>query len=1172
MQNAPIPLNNQDSISENGFSLTKITSCVEGADALYLSEQADNAFICHVCLDEVRLKNLKSLIEYFNPDIEILVFPAWDCLPYDRVSPSTDILGKRLEALSYLKANQIRKNKVIILTTISAIAQKTLPKTELENAAFDISVRAFINPDKLQAFLVKNGFNRTNTVREPGEFAVRGGIIDIFPANIENPVRLDLFGNEVDSLKYFNPLDQMTIAPCVSLKLNPASEVFLNDETIARFKQKYRELFGANNREDTLYESISAGRKHAGMEHWLPLFYEEMSSFFDYLPPQTKLSIDQQFEASLSSHLEQVDDFYNARMDQAEIDRQSKREVSYKAIPEKLLYHDLMELYSFLKETFEAKQIVPFDDETKMSETVSSTKVKSFGDVRATDKDKLYESVYLFLKQHQEEKKKTFISCYSEGSRSRLIELFQNHGFDDLVDVDDWAAAQKLSRSKIGVIILPLEHGFKNSSFVFLSEQDIFGDRLTRPVRKKKDSENFISEASSLSEGDLVVHIQHGIGRYIGLENLKVAGASHDCVKLEYEGGDKLYVPVENIEMLTRYGSENAIHRLDKLGGQGWEARKSKVKKDLLEMAGELLKVAAARALKEGDVLEVPEGLYQEFVSRFPYTETEDQLTSIDAVIEDLHKGRPMDRLVCGDVGFGKTEVALRAAFVASMAGVQVAIVAPTTLLARQHYLEFTRRFKGLPIRVEQLSRLVSTKKANEVKQDLKDGKVEIVIGTHAVLAESIDFKQLGLLIVDEEQKFGVKQKERLKRLKENVHILTLTATPIPRTLQLALTGVRDLSLITTPPVDRLAVRTHAMPFDNVIIREALMREHFRGGQSFIVCPRISDLEAMEKKLKEIVPELKWIKAHGQMPTKTLEDRVTAYYEGKYDILLATNIIESGLDIPNANTMIVHRADLFGLSQLYQIRGRIGRSKIRGYAYLTYEPRKVLNKQAQERLRILETLDTLGAGFEIASHDMDLRGGGNLLGEEQSGHVKEIGIELYQKMLEEAVEDVKLSKEDDKDAAHQQQSLADYWSPQINLGTDVFIPESYIEDLNVRLSIYRRASNLKSDEEIGQFKAELIDRFGDIPKEVHNLLDTIQLKIMCKKLNIEKVEAGPTGAIISFRNNYFAKVGELLNYVQTKSGGVKLRPDQKLIFMKSWGNMDVRLKGITSVLTDLLSL
>lgn len=1172
MQQAEPILENPDNNEppHDAYRLKKVTSCVEGADALYLGRRSQESFLCHVCLDDARLKNLKSLLEYFYPDTIILEYPAWDCLPYDRVSPSTDILGKRLEALSYLKANQARQKNVIILTTTAAIAQKTLPKSELDNAAFDISMGSFINPEKLQSFLIKNGFNRTNTVREPGEFAVRGGIIDVYPANLENPVRIDLFGNEVDSLKYFNALDQMTIDKCESLKLNPASEVFLNETTISRFKQKYRELFGANNREDTLYESVSAGRKHAGMEHWLPLFYEEMNSFFDYLPPQTKLSLDHLYEASLSNHLEQVDDFYSARSEQAEFDKKAKREIGYKAIPGNLLYLDIATVFETLKDTFDAKVLVPFEDDAQETENVKSSKVKSFGDVRATDKDKLYEAVYIFLKSHQE--KKTLICCYSEGARSRLIELFAKHGFEDLVGLEEWSQVKKLSRSKIGVLILPLEHGFETENYLFLSEQDIFGDRLMRPVRKKKDSENFISEASSLSEGDLVVHIQHGIGRFIGLENLKVAGASHDCVKLEYDGGDKLYVPVENIEMLTRYGSENAAQRLDKLGGAGWEARKSKVKKDLLAMAGDLLQVAAARQLKEGEVLEVPEGLYQEFVSRFPYTETEDQLTSINAVIEDLHKGRPMDRLVCGDVGFGKTEVALRAAFVASMAGVQVAIVAPTTLLARQHYLEFTRRFKGLPIRVEQLSRLVKPKQANQTKQDIKDGKVDIVIGTHAVLADSINFKQLGLLVVDEEQKFGVKQKERLKKLKENVHILTLTATPIPRTLQLALTGVRDLSLITTPPVDRLAVRTHAMPFDNVIVREALMREHYRGGQSFIVCPRISDLDAMEEKLKEIVPDLKYIKAHGQMPTTTLEDRVTAYYEGKYDILLATNIIESGLDIPNANTMIVHRADLFGLSQLYQIRGRIGRSKIRGYAYLTYEPRKVLNKQAQERLRILETLDTLGAGFEIASHDMDLRGGGNLLGEEQSGHVKDIGIELYQKMLEEAVEDVKLAKSSNKDEAHQQQSLADYWSPQINLGTDVFIPEDYIQDLNVRLSIYRRASNLKSDEEIDYFKAELIDRFGEIPKEVHNLLDTIQLKIMCKALNIEKVEAGPTGAIISFRNNYFAKVGELLRYVQTKAGSVKLRPDQKLIFMKSWGNMDVRLKGITAVLTDLLSL
>lgn len=1147
-----------------------VYGCPEGADALYLIEQAQSGIIAHICLDDLRLRNLKNLIRFFDSSIEILEFPSWDCLPYDRVSPSKEIIGQRLNTLSVLKHNPERQNKRIILTTIAALTQKTLPKYMLDNASFALKAGSFVNPDKLRDFLARNGFIQSNTVREPGEFAVRGGIIDIFAPNEENPVRLDLFGNEIESVKYFDAVSQLTTDTCDGLSLNPASEVFLNEETIARFRQNYRALFGANNKEDPLFEAISAGRKQAGMEHWLPLFYEELHSLDDYLTPNTAISFDPQSGPAVTARFDQISDFYEARLEQAATEAKTGQTISYKATPKGELYLDQHALEEILKERpgrLEKLHQFSSPHEDNAQDWGGRT-LKGFGDVRANDKDRLYEHVYTYLKHEQEQKRKTIICAYSEGSRDRLISLFEKHDVQELTPLNTAADIDKMSRAKIGVILLSLEHGFKNKAFTFVTEQDIFGDRLTRPVRKKKDSENFISEASSLQENDLVVHIQHGIGRFKSLHTLKVAGASHDCVMVEYEGGDRLYVPVENIEVLSRYGSEESLHRLDKLGGQGWEARKAKVKKDLLEMAGELLKVAAARELKEAEPLAVAEGLYQEFASRFPYIETEDQLRSIEAVLEDLNRGRPMDRLVCGDVGFGKTEVALRAAFVASMAGVQVAIVAPTTLLARQHYIEFTKRFKNMPIRIEQLSRLVKGKKAESVKQELRDGKVDIVIGTHALLAESIKFKHLGLLVVDEEQKFGVKQKERLKKLKENIHILTLTATPIPRTLQLALTGVRDLSLITTPPVDRLAVRTHAMPFDPVIVREALMREHYRGGQSFIVCPRVSDLEELNKKLEEIVPELKWVRAHGQMPTTALEDRVTAFYEGQYDILLATNIIESGLDIPNANTMVVHRADLFGLSQLYQIRGRIGRSKTRGYAYLTYNPKKHLTKQAQERLRVLETLDSLGAGFEIASHDMDIRGGGNLLGEEQSGHVRDIGIELYQKMLEEAIEETK----NEKSAGDEGISWEDYWSPQINLGTDVFIPDAYIEDLNVRLSIYRRASSLRSEEEMDYFRSELIDRFGPIPKEVDNLLDSIALKIKCKSLNIEKIEAGPTGAIMSFRNNQCDFVEALLGYVQQKAGSVKLRPDQRIVFIKSWGKPEQRVKGVHQALDDLASL
>ncbi len=1140
-----------------------------GASACFLAEQAKTSVVCYVCSDHEGLINTAELITFFNPNCDVLLFPEWDCLAYDRISPSNDVIGKRIATLQKLKAETARQQGLIILTTVAALSQKVLPKNALQTGLQELKAGGFVNPEKLAHFLVENGFNKTDTVREPGEFAVRGGVIDIFPASSEYPVRLDLFDHEIESLKYFDPATQITQGHCDSISLNPASEIFLTEETIARFRKNYRELFGAIQKgEDILFESISEGKKHQGMEHWQPLFYEKMERLKDYLPAKTKFYFAHQFDNALSASIENIKDFYDARLDQAEMEKKAGHEVTYKPIPLGLLYDDVSSVMSAL-DAFDLCLFSPFKnphDETA-KQSFEAFSIKSFSDNKTKETNELYASVALYLKTFQEQKKKTFISCFSDGSRKRLIKSFEENGFDNCEEITFFNESEKLSRGKFIFVVSPLEKGFIAPDFAVITEQDILGDRLTKKIVKKKDSEHFIQEVSSLKEGDLVVHIQHGIGRFLGLEVVKAAGNAHDCLKVEYDGGDRLFVPVENIDVLTRYGADSERGQLDKLGGQGWNARKARVKKNLLEMADDLLKIAAARELKEAPVLEVSEGLYDEFSDRFPYTETNDQLSSIEAVLEDLHKGRPMDRLVCGDVGFGKTEVAIRAAFVAAMAGMQVAIVAPTTLLARQHYYEFSHRFKGLPIRVEQLSRLVKPKQANETKKGIAEGHVEIVIGTHALLAQSIKFNNLGLLIVDEEQKFGVKQKERLKSLKDNVHVLTLTATPIPRTLQLALTGVRDLSLITTPPVDRLAVRTYATPFDPVLVRESLMREHYRSGQSFVVCPRIGDLDEMEEKLRELVPELKIIKAHGQMPTAILEDRITAYYEGKYDILLATNIIESGLDIPNANTMIVHRSELFGLSQLYQIRGRIGRSKTRGYAYLTFDPKKKLTKQAEERLKILERLDTLGAGFEIASHDMDLRGGGNLLGEEQSGHVRDIGIELYQKMLEEAIETLRSGEGEEQIFDLDQQ-----WSPQINIGTNVFIPEDYIGDLNVRLSIYRRASSLIDEQEIDSFAAELIDRFGTIPDEVHNLLHTISLKILCKQIMVEKLEVGAQGSVLTFRNNQFDKVENLLNYIQSKAGTVKFRPDQKLVLIKSWPNLEARVKGVKQLLSDLIAL
>lgn len=653
----------------------------------------------------------------------------------------------------------------------------------------------------------------------------------------------------------------------------------------------------------------------------------------------------------------------------------------------------------------------------------------------------------------------------------------------------------------------------------------------------------------------------------MGLENITAGGAPHDCLKILYANDAKLFVPVENIDVISRYGIEDDNIQLDTLGGVAWQAKKARVKEKIRDIAEKLIKIAAERHLKKADCFIPPQGMYDDFCSRFPYNETDDQLNAIADVMGDLNAAIPMDRLVCGDVGFGKTEVALRAAFAVASAGAQVALIVPTTLLARQHYYNFKKRMEGFPVRVKMLSRLVTPKEAALTKQGLEEGSVEIVIGTHALLSKDIRFCNLGLLIIDEEQHFGVAHKEKLKQLKSDVHVLTLTATPIPRTLQLSLTGVKQLSIIATPPVDRLAARTFVMPFDKVMIKEAVYREKFRGGQIFFVCPRVSDIFEVEKGLRALVPDIKILVAHGQMPVKQLEEVMNDFADGKADMLLSTTIIESGIDMPSVNTMIVYRSDMFGLAQLYQLKGRVGRGKVRGYAYFTVPPKKQLKPIAERRLSILQALDTLGAGFSLASHDMDIRGSGNILGEEQSGHIKEVGIALYQHMLEEEIMRLKSGSQDELRSKEIQD-----WAPQITTGIPIMIPESYVRDLGVRLGLYKRIGEITDNEGIADMREELTDRFGKLPEEVDNLLKTVEIKLLCREVNIEKVDAGAKGILIAFRNNTFAKPEKLLALIQMSFGAIKVRPDQKLFIEKNLESYATRVETIKNIITRLRNL
>jgi transcription-repair coupling factor (superfamily II helicase) len=1162
----------------------KINGVPGGSEALVLSELLNERLklasgsqtVVHIAVNDRSLDMMATCLAFFAPEAQVLTFPAWDCMPYDRTSPLAGIMAQRVRVLSQLASVPHSTGKRIVLTTANAILQKLPPRDAMRDVAFNIRKGVSLNRDKLVAFLLSQGYQRTGKAMEPGEFAVRGSILDIVPSGMSEGTRIDMFGDDIESIRSYDLLSQLTLGAIEQVELYPVSEVFLNDKTVQQFRERYRELFGAVSKDDPLYEAISEKRNYVGMEHWLPLFYENMETLFDYCP-DALVTMDHEAQVAMEERQESILDYYEARVSALK-NNSAKNSFAagsiYNPVPPDAGFITLA-AWKALQADMQTAIFSPFVDTGNNPNSIAVGYRPAIRFTQNQPDRTPFDQLRDTIESASAKSKSVLIACFSQGSRERLqtllMERGKEHGFH-CIKLDSWKENRNVRGKSIGLLVLPLENGFETANHLILSEQDMLGERIARAKPRKKKSDVFMAESAMFGEGELVVHKEHGIGRFEGLVTLTVSGAAHDCLKIIYEGDDKLFLPVENIDMVSRFGMEEDGVKLDKLGGVSWQSRKAKLKQRIKLAAEALLKTAAERLIRKGTVLETPTGTYDDFCARFPYVETEDQARAILDVLEDLHSGRPMDRLICGDVGFGKTEVALRAAFVASCSlehKLQVAVIAPTTLLARQHFRNFSARFAGFPVTVRQLSRIVSPKDQKETREMLAAGKVDIIVGTHALLSKQVQFKNLGLMIVDEEQHFGVSQKEKLKELKADIHVLTLSATPIPRTLQMALTGVRDLSLITTPPIDRLAVRSFVMPFDSVVIREAIQREMHRGGKCFVVTPRIKHIAELKTHLAELVPEAKICVAHGQMPPADLDEIMNEFYDGKYDILLSTAIIESGLDIPTANTMIIHNAHLFGLAQLYQLRGRVGRGKIRAYAYFLLPHRKELTKNATRRLEVMQTLDTLGAGFTLASHDMDIRGFGNLVGEEQSGHIREVGIELYQQMLEEAVAALKAGK---KDALDENLPETNEWSPQINLGLSVLIPESYVSDLGLRLGLYRRVTDLNTEEEIDSFAAELVDRFGAMPEEVSHLISVLGIKLPCRKAGIERIDTGPKGAVLSFRDNRFAKPEALLNYVERNVRYLKARPDNKIVYSAEWKTDTDKIAAIRKLSADIAGL
>ncbi len=1127
-----------------------LSSVARGAQPLVMSDLARAATgrAVFIAPDDTSMRSIAEAAQFFAPELEVVEFPAWDCLPYDRASPALSVSAKRLAALFRLQADH--SGAQLVVTTVNAVLQRVLTPFRIRESVREFKQGTTIGHDSLAALLQRQGYSRTDTVIDHGEFALRGSIVDIFPSSLDQGLRLDFFGDELESLRLFDPATQMSVGTLKNHLLLPASEALLDEDSIKRFRTRYREKFGATATQDPLYEAVSDGRRLAGMEHWLPLFEDRLATLFDYLSADDDVVvIDSGAIAASEERLSDIADYHRSRERAA-----GQAAGSFRPLAQDALYLSSEEFSDGMAQHNVHRSVIFAEPPSDSVVDFGFTSARDFAPERARG-DNIYEAAGKHLTKVAKSGRKPILAAYSTGSRSRIASILSEAGVQTS-QAENWQEALGLAaKGQTAAMVLPLETGFANDEIELLTEQDVLGDRLVRRKKRRKDSDAFLAELQALGRGDLVVHVDHGIGKYLGLEPVAVGKSQHDCVMLEYRGGDKLFIPVENIDVLSRYGSSEDAVMLDRLGGEAWQKRRSQLKERIRAIAGELMQVAAQRALRKAPVLETDESSFNQFVERFPWEETDDQDRAIDDTLRDLASGRPMDRLVCGDVGFGKTEVALRAAFVAAMGGQQVAIVAPTTLLARQHYTNFVERFAGFPLKIGRLSRLVPAKETSETRDGLTSGDIDIVIGTHAILSKSTKFRNLGLVIVDEEQRFGVTHKEKLKQLRADVHVLTLTATPIPRTLQMAMTGLRELSTIQTPPVDRLAVRTYVMEWDDMVMREALLREHHRGGQCFIVVPRISDMADVEEWLRENVPEVKTVSAHGQMGANEVEERMSAFYDRKYDVLLSTTIVESGLDIPSANTIIIHRADRFGLAQLYQLRGRVGRSKLRAYAYLTYGKDTQLSEIAEKRLKVLGDLDSLGAGFQLASHDLDIRGAGNLLGDEQSGHIREVGFELYQSMLEDAILAAKAG-------AAGLEPEREGLSPQITVDAPIMIPEDYVPDLAVRMALYRRLNDAKDKAEIEAMAAEMIDRFGPLPDPTSNLVKLIEIKHQAIEASIAKIDVGARGTLVSFHKDDFPDPVGLLAYVDRLQGTAKLRPDMKLVINRAWNDPQSRLNGL----------
>ncbi|WFB47156.1 transcription-repair coupling factor [Vibrio coralliilyticus] len=1057
-----------------------------------LANQHSSHTLLAVADPQTALKLLQE-IEQFTQQ-EVSLFPDWETLPYDNFSPHQEIISDRIARLYQLPT----QNSGITIVPINTLLQRQSPRDFLMQHTLMVKVGDLYSLEKLRIQLEKSGYRHVDQVFGPGEYASRGSILDLFPMGASNPFRIDFFDDEIDTIRTFDPENQRSIDDVKEIRLLPAHEFPTSESAIEDFRIRWRQRFEARREPESVYMQVSKGTWPAGIEYWQPLFFEHTETLFDYIADDSQLITVGDLEAAIDHFLSDVD----YRYDQRKVDPLRP------LLPPEELWLKKDELFSRFKTL---PQIQLSADAVVEKQGRTNPTIQPLPELAVQHQNKEPMSA---LRQFSENfTGKIVFSVESEGRREALLELLQRIKLRP-VEHESFSAATE-SNDKFTLVLGASEHGFLfgDNQVALICESDLLGDRVIqrrRKDRKTTNSDAVIRNLAELKPGQPVVHIDHGIGRYIGLQTLEAGGMTTEYVTLEYQNDAKLYVPVAALNLISRYsGGAEESAPLHKLGGEAWAKARRRAAEKVRDVAAELLDVYAKRELKPGYKFALDRDQYATFKAGFPFEETDDQSMAINAVMSDMCQAKAMDRLVCGDVGFGKTEVAMRAAFLATDNGKQVAVLVPTTLLAQQHFENFRDRFANLPIRVEVLSRFKTAKEQKQVLQDIEDGKVDLVVGTHKLLSNDIKFKDLGLLIVDEEHRFGVRQKEKMKAMRADVDILTLTATPIPRTLNMAMSGMRDLSIIATPPARRLAIKTFVRQRDDAVVREAVLREIMRGGQIYFLHNQVETIEKVAADLEKLIPEARVTVAHGQMRERELERIMNDFYHQRFNLLVCTTIIETGIDVPTANTIIMDRADNLGLAQLHQLRGRVGRSHHQAYAYLLTPHPKAMTKDAIKRLDAIASLEDLGAGFTLATHDLEIRGAGELLGDEQSGQIQSVGFTLYMEMLEQAVEALKEGKEPSLDELLREQT-------EVEMRLPALLPDDYIPDINTRLSMYKQIASVSDKAELDDLKIELIDRFGLLPDATKNLLSVSEMKLEAGSLKVKKIEAHDKGGFIEF--------------------------------------------------------